>query len=207
MIDLFDEFAKASRVAEPSSNNPMRERFIARIVEELKSKYPKLPAQARKRKLERFLERPEVERMLYDLENVAFFKFVPRPDDPANFDQQHSFCYNRDAVSFLIGGNAAGTTEAAAFKTELFVLQQQEAPRPDTPFWILSNTYQQTCATCWQEKLLARGHIPESEIDWKRVSWISRAKGWPESVPLKPWSKNSKNNWRLEQTATQKTRR
>ena len=53
------------------------------------------------------------------------FNFVPRPDDPANFDEQHSFVYNRDTVSFAIGGNAAGTTETSAFKCAEFLLRQQ----------------------------------------------------------------------------------
>jgi phage terminase large subunit-like protein len=199
MIDIFDDVVKGRDPRKkPSATNSAREEFLARAAKTLKKRYPRTTRKEREKRLRRFVERPEVAKFMDDLENVAYLNFVPRPDDPANFDQQESFCYNRDSVSFLIGGNAAGTTEAAAYKTALFVLRQQEPPRPDTPFWILSNTYQQTCATCWQEKLLGHGHIPEQEIDWNRISWISRAKGWPESVPLKPWRKDSPNNWRLE---------
>lgn len=192
---IFDPETGSPRLA-PPKKNAERERFFKAVRKTLNERY--LLRGEKEEALKRFLSRDDVQKFLEDLENVAYFNFVPRPDDPANFDQQYSFCYNRDPVSFLIGGNAAGTTEAAAFKTALFVLQQQEPPRPDTPFWILSNTYQQTCATCWQEKLLGHGHIPESEIDFDRISWISRGKGWPERVPLKPWVRGSKNNWCLE---------
>lgn len=199
-MEIFDDLSElmAQTPRTKPGTNAAREAFLAEVAKELKRRYPKITRKQREARLKRFIERPEVEKFVDDLENVAYLNFVPRPDDPANFDQQASFCYNRDPVAFLIGGNASGTTEAAAYKTALFVLRQQEAPRPDCPFWILSNTYEQTCATCWQEKLLGHGHIPEQEIDWARVSWISRAKGWPESVPLKPWRKDSPNNWRLE---------
>lgn len=176
--------------------NIRRDEFLDLVAKQAKRRYPD-PSE-REARLRKFFRRDDVKSFMDELENVAYLNFVPRPDDPANFDQQASFCYSKDAVSFLIGGNAAGTTEAAAYKTALFVLNEQEPPRPDTPFWILSNTYAQVCATCWQEKLLGHGHIPESEIDFNRISWISRAKGWPETVPLKPWRKDSPNNWRLE---------
>lgn len=195
-MSALDELTNGGYKKAPPKNNAVRDQFLSRVGAAIARRYATY--NDRKRALRSFCERPEVQKLLEDLENVAYYNFVPRPDDPANFDQQASFCYNRDPVSFLIGGNAAGTTEAAAFKTALFVLQQQEPPRPDTPFWILSNTYQQTCATCWQEKLLGHGHIPESEIDFDRISWISRGKGWPERVPLKPWTRGSKNNWCLE---------
>jgi len=31
----------------------------------------------------------------------SFFDFVPRPDDPANFDQQAGFCESMDKMSWL----------------------------------------------------------------------------------------------------------
>lgn len=194
--DLVERYGGGLEESPAPKRNVAREEFLDALAKGLRRKY-RSPVKREKR-LKQILKWKSVEALLEDLENVAYFNFVPRPDDPANFDEQHSFCFNRDSVSFLIGGNASGTTEAAAYKTALFVLQQQEPPRPDTPFWILSNTYQQTCATCWQEKLLGHGHIPESEIDFARISWISRAKGWPERVPLKPWDPHSKNNWCLE---------
>ena len=115
------------------------------------------------------------------------------------FDEQASFCNARDDMSFLIGGNAAGTTEAAAYKTAQFVLQVQAPPRPDTPFWILAPTYTLSCGTCWTEKLLGHGHIPRIEVQWNRVSWHDKAKGFPSRVPLRPWpGYDPLNNWCLE---------
>lgn len=133
-----------------------------------------------------------------DLQESGFANFVPRPDKPEEFDQQHSFCYNRDPVSFLIGGNAAGTTEAAAFKTALFVLRQQPPPRKNTPFWIISDTYEQCMGTCWGEKLLGHAHIPDCEIDWDGIRWYDVKRGYPFTVPLKPWPGRPGKNWCLE---------
>lgn len=148
--------------------------------------------------LEELAADPVVSEML-EIMSGFWFTFQPRPDRPEEFDQQESFCRSHDAVSFLIGGNAAGTTEAAAFKCAQFVLRDQEAPRRDTPFWIISETYGQSTETCWKEKLLGKGHIPESEIAWDRVSWLDRKLGLPLAVPLKPWPGGNPNcNWLLE---------
>lgn len=118
---------------------------------------------------------------------LSWATFTPRPDQPEKFDQQASFCLNRDQVSFLIGGNAAGTTEAAAYKTALFLLQQQPPPRKNTPFWVISNTYDQVCDVCWTEKLWGHGHIPDCEIEADGITWHNFKKHQPLSVPLKPW--------------------
>lgn len=137
----------------------------------------------------------------YVADDGFYESFVPRPDDPANFDQQHSFCFNRDQVSFLVGGNASGTTSSAAFKTARFLLSQPP-PRKDTPFWIIGNNYDQVCDVCWKEKLIGEGHLPDSEIDWDRIVWLSVRSGRPSLVPLKPWPESRggdpDKNWRLE---------
>lgn len=136
-----------------------------------------------------------------EMEN-SFYDFVPRPDDPENFDQQHSFCFGRDQVAFMIGGNAAGTTEAAAFKAGQFLIHQQPPPRKDTPFWIIAETYEQVMDVCWGEKLLGHGHIPDCEVNWDKVAWHSEKQNRPKSVPLKPWPEevggSPTKNWRLE---------
>jgi len=139
--------------------------------------------------------------------NDSWFNFVPRPDDPANFDEQHAFVYNRDTVSFAIGGNAAGTTESSAFKCAEFLLRQQPPPRANTPFWIISNTYEQVCGVCWDEKLSGHGHIPECEVDWDNVRWLSKKDGWPASVPLKPWPGRPGKNWKIEFKSYEQGRR
>jgi phage terminase large subunit-like protein len=132
----------------------------------------------------------------------GYFAFTPRPDRPEIFDEQSSFCYDRAPVAFMIGGNGAGTSEAAAYKTALFVLSQQPPPRKNTPFWICSDTYEQVMEACWAEKLLGHGHIPPSEIQWDRVSWHNQKAGHPKRVPLKPWPDerggNKNRNWVLE---------
>jgi len=131
-----------------------------------------------------------------------YYSFIPRPDAPADFDEQESFCYNRDQVSFMVGGNASGTTECASFKTAQFLLHQQPPPRKDTPFWIIAETYEQCMDVCWGEKLEGHGHIPSCEVDWERVSWFSEKLNRPKSVPLKPWPESRggspTKNWRLE---------
>lgn len=130
------------------------------------------------------------------LQETSWGTFVPRPDDPANFDEQYSYCHGHDIVAFLCAGNASGKTEASAWKCANFVLHQQSAPRIDTPFWIIAKNYEQVCNVCWKEKLHGHGHIPDCEIDWPRVSYIDVKKGWPSVVPLKP-RPGERTNWCL----------
>jgi len=128
----------------------------------------------------------------------GFYNFQPRPDNPAEYDQQESFCNASDYVSFLIGGNAAGTTEAATYKAAQFLLRKQPPPRKDTPFWILANTYEQVGDVIWKEKLLGHGHLPRCEVDWRRISWRDQKKGHPEVVPLLPWADGDPDkNWTI----------
>lgn len=134
--------------------------------------------------------------------STGLSNFRPRPDDPARFDEQSSFVFNRDTVSFFLKGNAAGGTEAAAFKTARFLLQQQPPPRPDTPFWIISDNQTQCVDVCWGEKLYGHGYIPDCEIDWPRVEWYSAKGGRPRRVPLRPWPADRggdpAHNWVLD---------
>lgn len=144
---------------------------------------------------------PVIQRRLA-LSEGCWSEFRPRPDKPAEFDQQESFCRNKDVMAFMIGGNAAGTTEAAAYKTGKFLLYDQRPPRRDTPFWIASNTYEQTMDVCWKEKLMDHGHIPSCEVDWPRVAWHDVKQGYPKVVPLKPWPTerggDPNKNWKME---------
>ena len=66
--------------------------------------------------------------MISDIRNTAYFNFRPRPDQPDRFDEQTSF-YESDTtgVSWLIGGNGAGTSEVACAKIAKFVF---ETPPP-----------------------------------------------------------------------------
>lgn len=102
-----------------------------------------------------------------------YLTFRPRPDRPDLFDEQESYVNSTDTVSFLVAGNASGKTEASARKCAEYLLRRQQAPRRDTPFWILSDTMEIVTSVCWQEKLLGNGHLPPEEIQWDRIVWHS----------------------------------
>jgi len=133
----------------------------------------------------------------------AWATWTPRPDAPADFDQQTAFVEARDLVSIAMGGNGSGKTAAAAKKCADFLLSTPP-PRPDTPFWVIAENYTQVCSVCWGEKLWGgngdcggnAGFLPKWEIDWDRVVWLRPRLGWPLMVPLKPWPDG--NNWMLE---------
>ena len=129
----------------------------------------------------------------------AYFWWQPRPDQHDRYDQQASF-YNSKTkgVSFLVGGNGAGTTETAMAKLAKFLLEDQPPPRADTPFWVLGTSYEQVIKTCWKEKLSGHGHIPRTEIDYERISWYDKARAMPGSVPLLPWPDRPGRNWVIE---------
>jgi len=96
---------------------------------------------------------------------------IPREDDEAADDQQGAFIWSRDRVAICSGGNASGKTEAAAFHVAQYLLNWQKPPRRDTPFWIISDSYEQVCGVCWQEKLSK--YIPAELIDWERTFVVS----------------------------------
>ena len=133
----------------------------------------------------------------------AYFRFRPRPDNIALFDEQYSFvCDRLRGIAFAIGGNASGTTECAMHKIARLVLADIPPPRFDTPFWIIGTKYDKVIKSCWKEKLYGHGHIPGCEIDWTRVQWYSQKAALPSSVPLLPWPTSRgghpKKNWVLE---------
>ena len=69
-------------------------------------------------------------------------------------------------------------------------------PRPDTPFWVISEQYYQACSVCWKEKLCDQQFLPPCNVDWDRIQWFKPNLGWPFIVPL---IKNEfGNNWMLE---------
>lgn len=130
--------------------------------------------------------------------DASYFTFRARPDQPDRYDQQTAFIDSQAiGVSWLIGGNGAGTTECAIRKVAKFVMDTPP-PRADTPFWLISDTYEQVMDALWKEKLYGHGHIPHSEIDWDRVSWYKPNQNWPFRVPLLPWPNRPNKNWVLE---------
>lgn len=142
-------------------------------------------------------------RKWFETRQGFYSTFQPRPDKPEEFDEQTAFmeCMSTGVI-FLIGGNAAGTTTCALMKAIRFMLEQQAPPRRDTPFWIISNTYESTIKNAWKDKISEKGMIPECEIDRARISWHSVTEGLPKSVPLKPWPTSRgghpDRNWCIE---------
>lgn len=149
---------------------------------------------------------PEV-RAYWEALDGFWGRFEPRPNRPELFDEQLAFCESQAPVSFLIGGNAAGTTEAAAFKAAQFMLRWQPPPRRNTPFWIISDTFEQCIDTCWSEKLVGKGHIPTGEIEWDRCSWLDKKMDRPHAVPLKPWPGRPHKNWLIQFKSYEQGRR
>lgn len=140
--------------------------------------------------------------MAAEASSLAYYTYRPRPDQPARYDQQHSFYYSQHpGVTFLVGGNGAGTTSTSLAKVAKFVLSEQPPPRRDCPFWIIAGSYEQVMESCWKEKLspvYGHGHIPGCEIDWERIRWYKPNDHWPFRVPLKPWPGRPGRNWTLE---------
>jgi phage terminase large subunit-like protein len=139
----------------------------------------------------------------YALGNNGLLSFRPRPDDldaPGGADQQESFCNSKDGVAFLIGGNGAGTSVAAAYKAARFMLMEQPPPRRNTPFWVMSNTFENTCNVCWGEKLHGMGFIPGCEI--QEIVWHNKVRNQPKAVVLKSWPTDRgghpDKNWVIE---------
>lgn len=129
--------------------------------------------------------------------DYAYYTFQPRPDQPHRHDQQSAFLSSRHpGVTFLLGGNGAGTSTVALRKVVDFVLSTPP-PRRDTPFWIIAGSYEQTMNVCSKEKLDQLGHLPPQEIDRERIRWYKPHNNWPFSVPLKSWPRDPDRNWQL----------
>lgn len=136
---------------------------------------------------------------LLKLSQKMYLTFRPRPDQPERFDEQTAFYESKHkGITFLLGGNGAGTTTLSLAKMVKFVLRDQQAPRPATPFWIISESFEMCMDVAWREKLWGNGLLPESEVDWDNISWHTPRKAWPNSVPLKPWPDGNQDNyWEL----------
>lgn len=102
--------------------------------------------------------------------------------------------YANYILSGLTHANS-GKTYTAAEKCVKF-LSETPPPKADTPFWVVGDTYDQVCGTCWFEKL--REIIPSEWIDHNRITWLNRNRQWPYSVPLMPWPDRPGRNWVLE---------
>lgn len=134
---------------------------------------------------------------LYDFERTV------RPDNPAEFDQQTSAYHSRAKVTFIRGGTGSGKTHTLAAKCAKFITQIQEPPRVDTPFVVISDTFEQVANICWKEKLSQL--IPKQLIDETKCRWMNRGANWPYAIALKPWPNG--NNWILEFHSLEQGRR
>ncbi len=129
---------------------------------------------------------------------LACYSFQPRPDQPTRHDQQTAFYNSQHAgVSFLLGGNGAGTTTLGLAKAVKFMTCDQPPPRKDTPFWIIAGSYQQVMGACWKEKLHQQGHLHPNDVDWQRIQWYKPNNDWPFTVHLKPWRGRPGKNWSI----------
>lgn len=126
----------------------------------------------------------------------TLYNFRPRPDNPAEWDQQSGFVDSLSKVSFCRGGNGSGKTETAAQKAARFMLWRQPPPWQDCPFMVVSDTYEQVANICWKEKL--QRLIPKELIDWERCQWQNKARNLPYVIALKDSPAHPGRNWQIE---------
>lgn len=119
--------------------------------------------------------------------------FQPRPDCPEEFDEQTSFMESTATFSVLLGGNASGKTICAAAKTAIY-LRDTKPYRQNCPFWILGETFEQTCSTCWDEKLSKFIH----PRDILAIDWHKHNRNWPRAVILRHPDDRNKPGWVIE---------
>ena len=127
--------------------------------------------------------------------------FEPRPDNLAEFDEQTSFIMDDFyGMACLLGGNRSGKSDAGSIKTARFLLTHPP-PRPYTPFWVLSQTYDMASGVCWGEKL-SKWITPDMIED---IHWYKMSSGQPQTVILKKHANG--NNWMIEFKSSEADRR
>lgn len=117
---------------------------------------------------------------------------MPRPDNVELWDEQTAALESTARVTIILGGTGSGKTTTAAVRTARYLLSKP-APREDTPFWIVGESYDLACGVCWKEKL--RHFIPESAI--KKISWMDQGRGHPRSVILNDIH-DTGTNWTID---------
>lgn len=130
-------------------------------------------------------------RLIERLTSHPLYTFQPRPDNPQEFDEQSGFVNSDAKFSILLGGTGAGKTEAAAYRTAWYLLNTKP-PRKRTPFWVIGETYDLTCAVCWEEKLSK--YIPDEDI--LDIDYYKEKRNWPRAVILQPWEDGT--SWVIE---------
>ena len=124
-----------------------------------------------------------------------FDSFAPRPNVSLDgmVDEQEGFIDSTSFISMAVGGNGSGKTFCGAQKAVKF-LTETCPPKPDTPFWIIGNTYDLCIGATWKQKLSMI--LPDEWINWKRTTWLSIKKNMPLFMPLAKWPNG--NNWSIE---------
>lgn len=99
---------------------------------------------------------------------------------------QQQFIDSTARVQGVLGGNGSGKSTLGAYKLARYLFTNPP-PRPGTPAWVISKSYDMVGSIAWGEKLSQ--FIQPRNIGW--VSWANKARGWPAAVGLK-------NGWVLE---------
>lgn len=136
---------------------------------------------------------PTVTFIIERLFTHPFDSFEPRRNNEMMGDEQEAFIDSTAFISMAVGGNGSGKTFCGAHKCAKFV-SETKPPGPDTPFWIIGNSYELVCSACWRQKLSTI--LPSEWIQKDRITWQNAKKNYPLSVPLTPWPDGS--NWVLE---------
>ncbi|MBX9790188.1 MAG: terminase family protein [Pirellulales bacterium] len=137
---------------------------------------------------------PAILRKLHAAITWPLYTFTPRPDSPGEYDQQTGFLEDRAAkLAICLGGTGSGKTEAAAAKTARYLFSTPP-PRHNCPFWIIGETYDMVCRTCWDEKLSR--YIPAQEI--LGFDWYKPKRNWPFAVILRHPRDRTRPGWVLE---------
>ena len=87
----------------------------------------------------------------------------------------------------------SGKTICAAAKTAIY-LRDTKPYRQNCPFWILGETFEQTCSTCWDEKLSKFIH----PRDILAIDWHKHNRNWPRAVILRHPDDRNKPGWVIE---------
>jgi len=137
----------------------------------------------------------------YGRRDDPLYRWRPRPDDVPEMDEQTAFCDSDARFAICLGGTGSGKTECAAAKTARY-LRGTPAPRKDTPFWIIGETYEMVCSVCWVEKL--EKFIPKQYI--RSYDWYRSVRGWPFSVIMED-NHGTGTNWVIEFKSYEQGRR
>lgn len=130
------------------------------------------------------------------LKNNLFLRFVPRPDNAEEYDQQTSWYYSKAMVAVCVAGNRSGKTHSAAAKLVRLLTQDVPPPCKDATFLVVSDSYEQVINICWKEKL--RNMIPPDLVDWKKCQWYRQSADMPHTIVMKPWPQYPGRNWVIE---------